>query len=161
MTLDEKMAIAMAGGDSVLAHFGLFDWEVLWSNEYKNVAYTMHEDKKIVFSKRFILTCTKDEFHGVLLHEIAHAIVGEGNGHNDKWRSICMEISGTDEYAVEKFKNSQILANKTIYCENCEFSVGTNVPMKELEEHVIGVKCQGCGSGEFNIRKSVRTLVEW
>jgi len=53
--------------------------------------------KRITLSKYFVYLNEWNEVKDVILHEIAHALVGPGHGHNHVWRNKCREIGARPE----------------------------------------------------------------
>ena len=56
-----------------------------------------YETKQITLSVTYCLKASKQEVIDVLLHEIAHAIVGPGHGHNATWKTTARRIGCTAE----------------------------------------------------------------
>lgn len=46
----------------------------------------------IELQRLFALTATVEDITDTILHEIAHAIAGVENGHNDKWKAVAARI---------------------------------------------------------------------
>ena len=53
--------------------------------------------KQITLSVSYCLKASKQEVMDVLLHEIAHAIVGPGHGHDATWKAAARRIGCTAE----------------------------------------------------------------
>lgn len=49
---------------------------------------------RITLSRHFVASARPEAVRGVLLHEIAHALVGPGHGHDAVWRAMCRAIGG-------------------------------------------------------------------
>ena len=51
-----------------------------------------HREKQITLSVTFCLKASKAEIEDTILHEIAHAIVGPGHGHDAVWKAAAQRI---------------------------------------------------------------------
>lgn len=70
----------------------LFDWKLEFDNALSRFGYCSFKKGKISLSRKLIKLNTEKEIKDVILHEIAHALVGSGNGHNRIWRRKALEI---------------------------------------------------------------------
>lgn len=118
--MKDKLTIAMSRIESMLREHKLDDWIAEFNGQRKTIALTYHAEKKIVFSKYFVSMASKEEFEGVALHEIAHALLGPGYGHGPEFFEMCTTISPTDAYAVPQgnFQISRYLFS----CPECGYS---------------------------------------
>lgn len=69
----------------------LYDWRFEFSREKKALGRCFYKAKKITFSEHYIES-PRETIENTLLHEIAHAIAGEGHGHDEYWKSVCRRI---------------------------------------------------------------------
>ena len=51
-----------------------------------------HHTKTISMSRNFLRTATFDQMENIFLHEIAHALVGEGHGHDRVWKHKAVSL---------------------------------------------------------------------
>ncbi len=70
----------------------LFGWRVFFSKDDTVGATCWHNIHAIELNETFILDNAKDVCTNLILHEIAHAIVGWEHHHNDVWKAKCVEI---------------------------------------------------------------------
>ena len=56
-----------------------------------------YAEKQITLSVTYCLKASKEEIVDTILHEIAHAIVGPGHGHNATWKAAAQRIGCTAE----------------------------------------------------------------
>lgn len=60
--------------------------------------------RQIGLSKQVLTRCRWEEIVDTILHEIAHALVGAGHGHDEVWKAKCREIGAKpDRLARVKF----------------------------------------------------------
>lgn len=72
--------------------YNLNDWEFKFDNSKKRFGICSYRKKIISLSKELCVLNDKEIVTDTLLHEIAHAIVGHGNGHNKIWQRKAIEI---------------------------------------------------------------------
>jgi predicted SprT family Zn-dependent metalloprotease len=82
---------------SYMIKHGLTHWNIELSRSNKRLGYCNYTYRKIGLSISFIELNGKDEVLDVILHEIAHALVGPGHGHDSVWRRKCIEIGARPE----------------------------------------------------------------
>jgi len=80
---------------------GLFDedvpWSFGWTNAKLQFGVCRYRTKTIYLSKPLTLLNTDEHVFDTVLHEIAHAIVGPGNGHGNLWKSVAWGIGARPE----------------------------------------------------------------
>lgn len=73
-------------------------WDTGWRTNFtKNTEYIAacyHDAKRIVISVPALNARSEAELRSTILHEIAHAIVGHGHGHDEVWKAKCIELGG-------------------------------------------------------------------
>jgi hypothetical protein len=83
------------------------DLDIAFSvNECKKNAAICFDNPLEINVSRFFLespTTTIELVNDVLLHELAHAMVGPGEGHNDIWKKCARKIGCTSDTCVGPF----------------------------------------------------------
>ena len=97
---------------SLMAEHGLNHWCFAWSRAKKQLGLCDFIKETIYLSK--ILTPHREEknVRNTILHEIAHALVGYGHGHNRVWRRKCIEIGGDGKRCESDISSSQVVTPK-------------------------------------------------
>jgi hypothetical protein len=74
----------------------LYDWNVTIDRSLTRAGLCIYDKKTISFSVHLILNqeISWNQKHTVILHEVAHALVGFAAGHGDIWKNKCLEIGG-------------------------------------------------------------------
>lgn len=109
---------------NLIAEHGLVNWQVQFNNRTVVVGETDHLEKTLTFSKKFIKVAEEHEFYGVLMHEIAHALLGPGFGHGERFIEKCMQIGVPEEYATYATKKH---IRKYMYkCSECGYAGSHN-----------------------------------
>lgn len=121
---EEKLKSAILHGYNLLANNGLDEWIIKTNNKTSSLAETWHDEKTIFFSKKFIIVSDKEQFEGIALHEITHALLGPGYGHGKTFRELCTKISKTDKYACTSI--TMQIKKYTLTCKDCGYVGNTN-----------------------------------
>ena len=79
-------------------------WIFSWNTRKKAVGLCNYKRKIIFYSEEFFKISTEAQFKDVILHEIAHALVGPGNGHNEVWKKMCIKIGAKPERLCQGIK---------------------------------------------------------
>jgi len=100
MSIEEKYQshseIAILARELMDKH-GLESWRFSFDNSKRRVGYCQYSRKTISLSKSVSVSCTKALVKDTILHEIAHALVGPGHGHDWVWQRKCIEIGGSGQ----------------------------------------------------------------
>ena len=75
-----------------IKQFALNNWKIGFDHAQRRAGVCYYDKKLISFSTNFLRKADDKEVLDTLLHEIAHAIVGPGNGHNFIWKKKAIEI---------------------------------------------------------------------
>ncbi len=80
----------------LLYSHGLYNWG--WKFKFhrsKRICGLCNYRRKIISGSKFIMIGSSEHLvRNTLLHEIAHALVGPNNGHNEIWKKKFIEIGG-------------------------------------------------------------------
>lgn len=88
MKLEEAKKLAE---DLMLLH-GLLNWKFKFDRAKKRLGSCHHTAKTITLSRFYVELNHEDKIINTILHEIAHALVGAGHGHDAVWRQKALEI---------------------------------------------------------------------
>jgi hypothetical protein len=99
MLFTDKLQQATFLAAGMMSEHGLGDWHLRRKPVTSYAAQTTHRDTTITISTRFVTIATKAEFIGVMYHEIAHALVGVQNGHNEMFKAKYYELTGKHDYS--------------------------------------------------------------
>lgn len=93
-----KLIQVRATAQRLLEQHGLAErgWTFELSNQKRIVGQCNYTRKKILYSK-YHLGRPIDRIANTILHEIAHALVGYGKGHNWEWKHQAREIGADPE----------------------------------------------------------------
>lgn len=90
MTLEKAKQLAI----KLMTKHGLIDkgWSFKFDKAKRRYGCCMHSRRTISLSSLLTQIRFEDRVKNTILHEIAHALVGAGHGHDDVWRSKALEI---------------------------------------------------------------------
>jgi len=88
--MDKTEAIRIAR--QKLDENGLQDWKVRIEKAYSRAGVCFHYEKEIRLSEQYIGMMPEVEVLDTILHEIAHALLPAGHGHDMLWRATCIKL---------------------------------------------------------------------
>jgi len=97
--IDLKLKESILVIEQLLAKNNLGDWGIKINNNRVVLATTRYNKKTIFYSKHFLMIANYQQIESVTLHEVAHALLGPGEGHNSKFIKMCAKISSNALYA--------------------------------------------------------------
>jgi predicted SprT family Zn-dependent metalloprotease len=77
--------------------FGLDGWRFAYNRRKREMGLCLFDAQVIALSVHFVEMNDETFIRDTLLHEIAHALVGPGHGHNAVWKNKCQEIGARPE----------------------------------------------------------------
>jgi len=89
------LEIARIKSKMLMLEHGLIQqgWEFEFSRQKFGLGYCSHWRKTIFVSRHYVeLNPWEPEMKDTVLHEMAHALVGSGHGHDWTWKSMCRKI---------------------------------------------------------------------
>jgi hypothetical protein len=123
----------------LLAGHGLGDWSFAYNRSKLQMGLCVFGRRLILLSAYFVELNGDEAVLDTLLHEIAHALVGPGHGHDAVWRAKCLEVGAKPErlsYAVK-----MPLGRWRAVCPGC----GRLHDRHRRPKHMAGWHCAGCG----------------
>jgi len=117
-------------------------WKFEFDNGKRRLGCCKYRVKTISFSKHYLPLVVIEEFTDTMLHEIAHALVGSGHGHDMIWQRKAIEIgcNGKRLYQGDKKVEGKYVA----VCHKC----GTiNYQHRKSNKNY---SCGKCSGGRFN-----------
>ncbi len=105
----EPLAVEMSQ-----AH-GVINYTVGIDRAIRRAGKCDYSKKRITLSKHFVATANLDQIHQVLLHEVAHALVGRSVGHGRHWKQQASLLG----YRHEKLDGAVIAASSAKYLGEC------------------------------------------
>lgn len=98
---------------------GLQEWKLKIDNAKKRLGCCWYNRKTISLSKRHIQVSNEELVIDTVLHEIAHALVGRGHGHDSVWQNMCLKIGAKPNACKEVEESFNDDAPYVAKCEPC------------------------------------------
>ena len=99
--LTERADHVRAEARELLDAHGLSGWEFGFNTNVRRAGVCFHphggEPGRIELSIHFAARNSDGEVRDTLLHELAHALVGPGHGHDAVWKAKCLAIGAKPE----------------------------------------------------------------
>jgi len=148
----EKIIFVRRLANQLMSEHGLIvtddpdrSWSFRMTDRKRSLGTCFHSEKAIGYSKYF-LDEPEDQIVDTILHEIAHALVGSGHGHDDTWKRMCIRVGANPERLVEEVV-SKPKYNFVIKCVNPNCArpyKGYRFRLKR--EAVKRMYCMSCGA---------------
>lgn len=114
-------------------------WRFEISTHKTFVGMCYHDRRVIAYSACF-LSNSPEEITDTLLHEIAHALVGPGQGHNETWKHMARFIGAKGNRCAEGVPTAS--PNYLIKCIPC----GWTEERFRLRKSMHSATCATCGN---------------
>ena len=149
----EKLTAIRNEAIILLHEFDLWDegWRFQFSSHKTIVGQCDYQKKVIKYSQHFALRTGEESITDTLLHEIAHALVGSGHGHDYVWRAKARDIGCSAERTCGPEAETTAKPNYVIRCESC----GREWFRYRMKRRNFGGRCPDCHS-EVKIYKITR-----
>ena len=99
-----------------LKEWGLNNWSLVWDESVVRYGQCRHHKHEIGLSKPLTKRNSIEHSKDTVLHESAHALTGEGHGHNAVWKRTCVKVGARPERCyngdVKTFVGKYKLINK-------------------------------------------------
>ncbi len=128
----------------------MHSWSIAFDNAKTRLGSCNYGKKNISISKHFLPSLKPNQLKDLILHEVAHALSGHGNWHNNKWKEKakqigCSSIARTSKIAVEK------KGLYTAICPNCK---------REFQAHrqrdiACGICCKQLNNNQYTAKYKI------
>jgi predicted SprT family Zn-dependent metalloprotease len=123
-----KISFAKRTALGQMKKHGLIGWLFAFNSAKSQAGICYHPTSsrpgRIELSIHFCENNSESEILDIILHEIAHAIVGHENGHNKVWKNKCLEIGAKPDRLYKSESVNMLKGKYTGTCPKCnkEFS---------------------------------------
>lgn len=136
MKLTEAKELAI----SLMEKHSLLDkgWYFEYDNAKRRFGCCFYYERKITLSKELTSLNDVNRVKNTILHEIAHALVGIGNGHNRVWQNKAIEIGCDGKRCYDSSVVATPTPNYLAVCPNC------NKEFKRMKRTTSSHSCGKC-----------------
>ncbi|MGK0224757.1 MAG: putative SprT family Zn-dependent metalloprotease [Limisphaerales bacterium] len=124
-----------------MSQHDLKGWSFTLDHARQRCGSCNYRNKVISMSRHFAAMNNDYEITNVALHEIAHALVGPGQGHNSVWRETAVRIGARPEVCAPEHVNMP-QPKWSLVCEHCARIVARRHRKSLRLERV---RCAACG----------------
>lgn len=117
MNLNEVLSL----GNQLMNEHGLtqMGWRFGVDDAVRRFGVCRYGKNIITLSRPLCLLNDEAQVRDVILHEIAHALVGRGHGHDAVWKAKCREIGARPERCYDSNKATTPELRYQAICEAC------------------------------------------
>jgi hypothetical protein len=72
----------------------LTDWKIRWNRHRRRAGLCQHNERTVTLSAVAVQRWTWPEVEGLVIHELAHALLGPGAGHDRLWKAKVRSLGG-------------------------------------------------------------------
>lgn len=136
--MQSRHAVRLA--QTLLNTHGLHTWGIHLDHARTRCGACHYNTRRISLSRHFVALNTGAEVRATLLHEIAHALAGPGQGHGPRWQAIARRIGAPVEATNGTAQMPQ--PAWALRCQHCRSVVARrHRRVLNLER----VRCRACG----------------
>lgn len=142
-----KNAIEKFANDQLIQH-GLYakGWRFSWNRRKKSFGLC-NEIKKVIQVSAYVAEKgeSEEKLKDTVLHEIAHALVGNKHKHNHIWKAKARELGVRPTYGdYASYEETDYPWYR--FCQSCRLSIGYYKKPTSKRRH----SCPECHPGAFN-----------
>lgn len=129
----------------LLAQHGLKNWSFAYNRRKQALGLCVYHRQRIELSIHFVERNSPEEILDTILHEIAHALVGPGHGHDRVWKRKCKEIGARPSRCGQ----AEMPAGRwQARCSAC----GKKFDRHRRPQSLRGWYCRSCGPDQGTLR---------
>lgn len=119
-------------------------WKFEYDNARRRFGCCKHRSKRITVSKHLVSLNDEARVKNTILHEIAHALVGCGHGHDWVWKRKAIEIGCDGERC---YSSAKVTTPESKYIAECH---GCGKIHKKHRATRVSSSCGECSGGRYN-----------
>ena len=132
-----------------IEHHNLVGWSFEFDKAQQRFGCCNFNKKRITLSRTLTALNSEAEVEDTILHEIAHALVGPRNGHNEIWRAKAIEIGCNGKRCWDSEKVISPKPKYRLFCKKCGFIFES---LRRLYNRACGKCCEKFNKGRYDSR---------
>ena len=109
---------------AMMDQHGLADWRLALSSAARRLGSCAYHTKTIRLSRHLLALNDWSEVRDTLLHEVAHALVGQSHGHDRVWRAQAVALGANPRACAAPAQVRMPEPGWEAWCPRCAQSVG-------------------------------------
>lgn len=150
-TVTRKSLWAREQALKLMAQHGLFGWTFAFNGARRRAGVCRHPHGSrpglIGLSVHYCERNSEADILDIILHEIAHALVGPRHGHDEVWKAKCREIGARPERCYDSTRIDMPKGRWQAKCPNC----GQEFHRHRRPRALTGWWCKRCGKQKGSI----------
>jgi predicted SprT family Zn-dependent metalloprotease len=126
------------------------NWHFQFDNAKRRFGVCNHRLKRIGLSKHLVSLNDEARVTNTILHEIAHALVGGGHGHDNVWRRKAIEIGCDGQRCYSTKVVEQPESRYIATCNGCGKVFKRHKMTKSISSGNRKQSCGSCSNGYYN-----------
>jgi predicted SprT family Zn-dependent metalloprotease len=122
----------------LMARHGLAGWSFGFNRRKRSLGLCRYAAQMIELSVYLVYGSSDEEVQDTILHEIAHALVGPGHGHDAAWKAKCLEVGAKPQRCGQA---DMPPGHWQAHCGNC----GEHFTRYRRPKRLRGWFCRACG----------------
>ena len=128
--------------ESAMRAYGLGHWSFEWLRSNATFGRCYHGRQVIALSRPLVELNNETKVGLVIIHEIAHALVGAGHGHDAVWRRQCLSMGGDGRRCHDEVTATARPPHKWIgTCPQCGWQLGRDRLTQQRRTNTICTPC--------------------
>lgn len=140
-----QISYAASLARDMIAQHNLSGWTLEFDGAKNRFGICKYGPKIISLSRHLVVLNDETKVRDVILHEIAHGLVGPGNGHNYIWKAKALDIGARPERCY----SNEVVRPEALYVGNCP---GCNRQFQKHRMRSKAYSCNYCSGGRFDSR---------
>lgn len=96
--VEDKEILSLA--DELMRAWGIDGWKVRFDRALTRGGTCRHYEHVITLSRPLLRLCSLEQVCEIILHEIAHAIVGPSHNHDVVWKKMAQKVGATPRATI-------------------------------------------------------------
>lgn len=134
----------------------LTKWSFSFNKNKRRLGVCRYKKKSIELSRYFVTANDEDTIKDIILHEIAHALVGTGQGHNNVWKQKAVDIGCSPSRTKSVITDAP--HKFFLWCNNC----GQKTPIYRQRKRTAacGFCCKKYNNGRYTDKYKLEQVEE-